>query len=76
MRYKLKKIIAHSYASSLQGYNKAVDWWAFGVLVYEMVAGFSPFYAEQPIQIYEKVVAGKVRYHYYLTRVNIRANNP
>jgi len=44
----------------LQGYNKAVDWWAFGVLIYEMVAGVSPFYADQPIQIYEKVVAGKV----------------
>ena len=26
-----------------RGHNKAVDYWAFGVLVYEMQAGFSPF---------------------------------
>uniref|UniRef100_A0A452HJG4 cAMP-dependent protein kinase n=1 Tax=Gopherus agassizii TaxID=38772 RepID=A0A452HJG4_9SAUR len=31
-------------------YNKAVDWWALGVLIYEMA----------PIQIYEKIVSGKV----------------
>ena len=44
-----------------QGYNKAVDWWALGVLVYEMAAGYPPFFADQPIQIYEKIVSGKVR---------------
>ena len=26
-----------------RGHNKCVDWWAFGVLVYEMIAGYSPF---------------------------------
>ena len=26
-----------------KGYNKAVDWWAVGVLIYEMVAGYSKF---------------------------------
>lgn len=45
----------------VQGYNKAVDWWALGVLVYEMAAGYPPFFADQPIQIYEKIVSGKVR---------------
>uniref|UniRef100_A0A1I8ILP1 Protein kinase domain-containing protein n=1 Tax=Macrostomum lignano TaxID=282301 RepID=A0A1I8ILP1_9PLAT len=45
-----------------KGYNKAVDWWALGVLVYEMAAGYPPFFADQPIQIYEKIVAGKVRF--------------
>lgn len=45
-----------------KGYNKAVDWWAFGVLLYEMAAGYPPFYADQPIQIYEKIVGAKVRY--------------
>ncbi|KAF5929002.1 hypothetical protein HPG69_018181 [Diceros bicornis minor] len=47
---------------SLQGYNKAVDWWALGVLIYEMAAGYPPFFADQPIQIYEKIVSGKVRF--------------
>uniref|UniRef100_A0A8C6A7W6 Protein kinase cAMP-activated catalytic subunit alpha n=1 Tax=Marmota marmota marmota TaxID=9994 RepID=A0A8C6A7W6_MARMA len=44
-----------------KGYNKAVDWWALGVLIYEMAAGYPPFFADQPIQIYEKIVSGKVR---------------
>lgn len=47
--------------SCVQGYNKAVDWWALGVLIYEMAAGYPPFFADQPIQIYEKIVSGKVR---------------
>lgn len=46
-----------------QGYNKAVDWWALGVLIYEMAAGYPPFFADQPIQIYEKIVSGKVSWH-------------
>lgn len=39
-----------------------VDWWALGVLIYEMAAGYPPFFADQPIQIYEKIVSGKVRF--------------
>jgi len=47
----------------MQGYNKAVDWWSFGVLVYEMAAGFPPFYADAPIQIYELIVTCQVSHH-------------
>lgn len=45
-----------------KGYNKAVDWWALGVLIFEMAAGYPPFFADQPLQIYEKIVSGKVRF--------------
>lgn len=45
-----------------KGYGKSVDWWSLGVLIYEMVSGYPPFYADQPIQIYEKIVSGKVKY--------------
>lgn len=50
-----------------KGYNKAVDWWAMGVLIYEMSAGYPPFFADQPIQIYEKIVSGKVRFPSHFT---------
>ncbi|CAF0775326.1 unnamed protein product [Rotaria sordida] len=45
-----------------RGYNKGVDYWALGVLMYEMSAGYPPFFADQPIQIYEKIVSGRVRF--------------
>ncbi|KAA3681207.1 protein kinase A [Paragonimus westermani] len=45
-----------------KGYTKAVDWWAFGVLIFEMLAGHPPFYADEPIQIYEKIVACSYRF--------------
>lgn len=32
------------------------------MLIYEMAAGYPPFFADQPIQIYEKIVSGKVSY--------------
>jgi len=37
-----------------------------GVLVYEMAAGYPPFFADQPIQIYEKIVSGKVSVCYMI----------
>uniref|UniRef100_A0A674I6N3 Protein kinase domain-containing protein n=1 Tax=Terrapene triunguis TaxID=2587831 RepID=A0A674I6N3_9SAUR len=43
-----------------KGYNNAVDWWALGVLIYEMVAGYPPFFTNQSIRLYEKIVSGKV----------------
>uniref|UniRef100_A0ACB8F3L5 Uncharacterized protein n=1 Tax=Sphaerodactylus townsendi TaxID=933632 RepID=A0ACB8F3L5_9SAUR len=52
-----------------KGYNKAVDWWALGVLIYEMAAGYPPFFADQPIQIYEKIVSGKANADVYTTNV-------
>uniref|UniRef100_A0A672MTJ3 cAMP-dependent protein kinase n=1 Tax=Sinocyclocheilus grahami TaxID=75366 RepID=A0A672MTJ3_SINGR len=50
-----------------KGYNKAVDWWALGVLIYEMAAGYPPFFADQPIQIYEKIVSDRLNFKLLLS---------
>jgi serine/threonine protein kinase len=50
-----------------EGYGTEVDWWALGVLIYEMLAGYPPFYDENPFQIYENILKGKVHYPPTLT---------
>lgn len=44
-----------------KGYTYSVDWWAFGVLIYEMCAGYPPFYSANPIKLYEKVLTGNFK---------------
>jgi len=39
-----------------KGHDKAVDWWAFGVLLFEMLSGYPPFHDESPYGIYKKVL--------------------
>lgn len=45
-----------------KGHNKAVDWWALGVLIYEMLTGHPPFFDSYPFGIYEKILAGKIEW--------------
>jgi len=49
-----------------RGYGKAVDWWALGVLIYEMLVGYPPFFDDDPYEIYEKIVACKIKYPPFL----------
>ncbi|CAE7660332.1 PRKACA, partial [Symbiodinium microadriaticum] len=50
------------------GHDYSVDYWALGVLIYEMVTGWPPFYADEPMKTYEKIVACAVSFPVYITR--------
>lgn len=41
-----------------KGHDKAVDWWALGILCFEMLAGYPPFYEQTNYVIYEKILQG------------------
>ncbi|KAI5296326.1 camp-dependent protein kinase catalytic subunit [Ascosphaera acerosa] len=52
---------------SSKGYNKSVDWWSLGILIFEMLCGFTPFWdGGSPMKIYENILRGKVKYPHYM----------
>lgn len=46
-------------------YNKSVDWWSFGILIFEMLSGYTPFYDSSPMKTYENILNGQIKYPDY-----------
>jgi len=45
-----------------KGYGKAVDWWSFGSLVYEMLSGLPPFYSQDVQEMYRKIMTDRLKF--------------
>ncbi|KAF8820628.1 AGC kinase [Cardiosporidium cionae] len=43
-----------------RGHGKPVDWWTLGILIYEMIVGYPPFFDEDPMGVYHKILNGKI----------------
>eukprot|EP00038_Savillea_parva_P009290 m.182509 g.182509 ORF g.182509 m.182509 type:complete len:409 (+) comp15552_c0_seq1:39-1265(+) len=51
-----------------RGYGHDVDWWAFGILCYEMNHGLPPFTSESQLEMFKKIQACKVRYQSHMPK--------
>jgi len=41
-------------------YGKAVDWWSFGTLMYEMLVGLPPFYRQEVQEMYTTILTAEL----------------
>ena len=51
-----------------KGHGMAVDWWALGVLIFEMLAGYPPFYDTDHMRTYQKILESNVHFPSHCTR--------
>ena len=51
-----------------KGHDYAVDCWALGVLIYEMSAGFVPFYSDDPMEVYQLILACDLKFPSHFSR--------
>lgn len=44
------------------GHGKGVDWWCCGILVFEMLASYPPFFDDDPMRTYAKILQNKIQW--------------
>ncbi|ELR04668.1 AGC/PKA protein kinase [Pseudogymnoascus destructans 20631-21] len=45
-----------------QGHSTAVDWWALGILMYEFITGYPPFWHQNPMEIYKQIIHKSINF--------------
>uniref|UniRef100_A0A3P9IZW8 protein kinase C n=1 Tax=Oryzias latipes TaxID=8090 RepID=A0A3P9IZW8_ORYLA len=53
-----------------QRYNSSVDWWSFGVLLYEMLIGQSPFHGRDEEELFQSIRTDTPIYPTWLTKAS------
>ena len=48
---------------SKQGYTETADWWSIGVIFYEMIVGYPPFFADEPSVTCQKILNWRKSLH-------------
>lgn len=51
-----------------KGHGKGVDWWTLGILMFEMLAGQPPFVDDEPMGIYQQILACNIALPRFLDR--------
>ncbi len=50
-----------------EAYGVSVDWWALGVLLYEMLSGHAPFEADTEDELFECILKDEIIYSAWLS---------
>jgi serine/threonine protein kinase len=51
-----------------RGHDRGVDWWAAGILLFEMLAGQPPFIDDDPMGVYGQIIEGRILFPKYFER--------